>query len=156
MITHSLPQHGASGLLQPKDPNIKPTHHPFHFCMEPHIFSTRLPSLCSHPHSPLPDMTSVQDHAPVVKEFSERHQQDPQPTSETPRDPSPPQLHDPQPDATESNPSRRTTTATNPSTLVNQPGTDGSNMGPASSSGGAQNVSATQDRIHQPHLFRSG
>ena len=112
MITHSLPQHGASRLLQLKDPNMKSTCHPFHFHLEPHIFLMRLPSLYSHPHSPLPDMTSIQDHAPVIKELSERCQQDPQPISETPRDPSPLQLHDPQPDATESSPSRRSTTAT--------------------------------------------
>lgn len=97
-------------------------------------------------------MTSAQDHALVTRELSGRRQQDPQPTLETPRDPSPPrfsQLHDPQPDATESNPSRRaTSTATNPSTLVNQPGAVGSSTGPTNS--GVQNASATQDRIHQP------
>ena len=146
VISNSRTVHGDS------EDGIKPTRRPFSFPLGPHVLPTRLPSLSLRPLFPLPDMASAQDHAPVIKELSERRQQDPQLTFETPRDPSPPrfsQLHDPQPDATESNPSRRaTSTATNPSTLVNQPGAVGSNIGPANS--GVQNASATQDRIHQP------
>ena len=119
-------------------------------------------------------MASVQDHTPLIKELFERRQQDPQPTqpqghpksrdtsdaplpivSEPPRESSPPQfsqLHDPSPEATESNPSRRaTSTATNPSTLVNHPGTV--NTGPATNSGGVQSASVVQDRsYHQSTL----
>ena len=108
-------------------------------------------------------MASVQDHTPLIKELFERRQQEHQPTqqqgvpkpqdpsdssrpiiSEPPRESSPPrlsQLHDPSPEATESNPSRRaTSTATDPSTLVNHPG----------SSSGVQNASVIQDRnYHQ-------
>lgn len=115
-------------------------------------------------------MASVQDHAPVVKELSERRQQDPQSsqteqprptqtppkaqdlsdpprltvTSETQREPSPPrfsQLLEHLPEATRSNSRRGPSTATTPATLVNHPGI-------LSNSGGAQNISVIQDRNH--------
>lgn len=119
-------------------------------------------------------MASVQDHTPVVKELSERNQQDPQssraekplPTpqqgsskardpsdlpraiTETPREHSPPrfsQLLDPLPEATKStSPRRGLSTATDPTTLVNHPGTIGN------SAGGAQIASVVQDRNHIP------
>lgn len=97
-------------------------------------------------------MASVQDHTPVVKELSERRQQDPQLISETPREPSPrfSQLHDPLPEAADPHLFRRaTSTTTNPSTLVNHPGTG---TGTATS-GGAQNASVIQDlSYHQSTL----
>ena len=119
-------------------------------------------------------MASVQDHAPLIRELSERRQQDPQPAqrqgfpkprepsdslrptiSEPPRESSPPrfsQLHDPSPEATESNPSRRGTSTTNPSTLVNHPGTVSSGSGPATVSGSVQNAPAIQDRNYHHSL----
>lgn len=125
-------------------------------------------------------MTSVQDHTPVVKELSDKGQQDPQPasqtvqppavplkakprdspesprpptaTSETLREPSPPrfsQLLSILPGGSDSISSRRgASTATNPATLVNFPGTvTDPNTGSASNvTGGVQNAPAIQDR----------
>lgn len=117
-------------------------------------------------------MSSVQDHVPVVRELSERNQQDPQPaqpqqpqqtsqqvppaareldpprpiSSDGPRDYSPPrhsQYLDPLPEGAEPNPPRRgISTGTNSVTLVNHPGTIGS----PTSETGTQNASVTQER----------
>lgn len=118
-------------------------------------------------------MDAFRDHAALVKELSERRQQDlppiqqqafpksqdpsdsPRPIiSEPPRESSPPrfsQLHDPPPEAPE--PRRATSTATNPSTLVNPPSTVSNVTGPATHSGGVQSASAIQDRYyHQSTL----
>jgi len=116
-------------------------------------------------------MASVQDHAPVLKELSERRQQDPQPsqteqpqptqqqppskardlydrlaTSEPLRESSPPrfsQLLDPPPPvATESSPPRRgPSTGTNSATLVSRPDTASN---PSSGPGPATNVGGAQ------------
>lgn len=122
-------------------------------------------------------MTSVQDHATVIKELSDKRQQDlqltqtglsqtkprdipdsPRPltsTSETLQESSPPrfsQLPGPPPGNFESSPSRRgPSTRTNSATLVSFPGT-----GPASNvtvgPGSAQNAPMIQDR-NQPVLY---
>jgi len=126
-------------------------------------------------------MASVQDHAPVIKELSERRQQDPQPSqveqpqptqgppktrdlpdlprpntggSDPLREPSPArfsQLLEPLPvTGTGSHRSRRdtSTTPTNPSTLVNHPGTVSGGTGPAMNSTGTQNAPVILDRYH--------
>lgn len=117
-------------------------------------------------------MASAQDHVPVVKELSERLQQDPQPSqaeqpkptqqsppktqdlpdlprpaiggSELPREPSPPRFSQLL-QATGSHPSRRdtSTSATDPSTLVNHPGTVSS---------GAPNPPVIQDRSYHQSI----
>jgi hypothetical protein len=119
-------------------------------------------------------MASVQDHTPVVRELGDRRQPDPQPgqplptqqappktdsprplTSELVQESSPPrfsQVLDPLPGGSESNPrGRGPSTATDPATLVNHPGTVGNNgTGPVANLpfglGGEQNTSVIQDR----------
>jgi len=115
-------------------------------------------------------MASVQDHAPAVKELSERRQQDPQPsqaeqpqstqpqvppkprdlydrltTSEALRESSPPrfsQLVDHPPATSEASPPRRgPSTGTNSATLVSRPDTASN---PSSGPGPATNVGGAQ------------
>ena len=112
------------------------------------VLPVKFPFPSSPPFLPLQEMSSVQDHSTVIKDLSERQQQDPQPTQSQPlprvaADPSDPyreptpeapthspprfsQLLNPLPEGSEPSPPRRGLSAgTNSVTLVNHPGTIG-------------------------------
>jgi len=148
---------------------------PFSFPWIP-TFPSRGPP---HPHSFLPpDMTTVQDHGPVIKELSDKRQQDPQPiltsqlqttsqqtpprtrdisdaprphtgTSETLQEHSPPRSSQLPGTFPEPNlPRRRPSTATNPSALGNHPDTT---SGPNYGTGQMSNVTpGLRGKHHAP------